>query len=178
MNRPLNDIIEELNFRINRELIGYKKKKFYKQAYLQEQNDNTFPLVNEGSRQGKQISWNDNFNLQIYWRLLDSELETDENNGKGGRPYRYNVMTVRMVGLGLQEKRNKKYEVNQDVMMDVLKGIPSVTFEKEWVNINDQNIDKLSVLNEEFSGNDFQRLSLENIAFYIDLNIRQKIICQ
>ena len=172
----LNTLLEDINARIAQNL-AYPKVKYFEQAYLQTKNEQTFPLVNQGKGKGYQISLND-YALQCYHRVIDSETETDYEGGKGKYPYRIRTYTIRNIWLGnIQKLPAKVYESTDDVKNDVYNAFPSILTNKEIIKTTNENINKLEIIGEEFEGVDLQNLSLELVVFYIEYEIRQKIKC-
>ena len=72
--RSLNTILTEINTFIKTVDFGSKITTWTK-AYLQEQDGKTFPLLNEGSGQGRKIQWNDTYPLQTYHRILSNTTD-------------------------------------------------------------------------------------------------------
>ena len=57
----------------------------------------TFPLENEGNKNGIKISWDDKYPLQTYHRILDVEKESDLSQGFANA-FRQRVYSMRLVG--------------------------------------------------------------------------------
>lgn len=172
----LNTLLEDINSRIAQNL-AYPRVKYFEQAYLQEKNDETFPIVNRGNGKGFQISVSDAA-LQCYHRVIDSETETDYERGKGKFPYRIRVYTIRNIWLGnIRKLPAKVYENTDDVKNDVYNAFPTILTNKEIIKTNNENINKQEILDEDFSGVDLKNLSLELVVFYIEYEIRQNITC-
>ena len=172
----LNELLEDINARVATNLT-YPKVQYWAQANLQEKNEQTFPIVSKGSGQGYQISVND-FELQSYHRVINSETETDYAGGKGKFPYIMRIYTIRNVWLGTLSKiPTKVYESTDDVKNDVYNAFPKILTNKEIIKTNTENINKQEILNEEFEGVDLKALALELVVFYIEYEIRQKIKC-
>jgi len=175
--RTLNEMLEEINSTIGGSMT-YPKTKFWNEAFLQTKGEQTFPLVNNGNQQGYKISLNDKYALQCYHRVIDSETETDPNRGYGSKPYRIRVYTMRMVWLGnLKKLPAKTYETTDDIKSGVYSWIPVILSGKETIRTTNENVNKIDVLSEEFEGVNADHLSLDVIAFYIEYEIRQRIIC-
>ena len=172
----INGLLEDINSRIAQNL-AYPKVKYFEQAYLQEKNEQTFPIVSKGNGQAYQISPNE-FALQSYHRVINSETETDYTRGKGKNPYMMRVYTIRNVWLGTLSKiPSKVYESTDDVKNDVYTAFPTILTNKEIIKSNSENINKQEILDEEFAGVDLKNLSLELVVFYIEYEIRQKVNC-
>ena len=173
----LNALLEKINDLVSVNLT-YPKAKFYEQAELQEKNDRTFPMINNGSRLGYKISPDSAIALQSYHRVLSSITETDYEKGKGKYPYQERVYTIRNVWIGsLNKLPGKPYESNDDVKNDVVNAFPVNLESKELIKITTENINKQEILDEEFAGVETKSLILELIVFYIEYEIRQKIKC-
>ena len=176
MNR-LNTLLEEINSSVAGSL-AYPKTKFYEQAELQEKDEKTFPLVNNGSRLGYKISPNSTIALQSYHRVLSSVTETDYERGKGKYPYQERVYTIRNVWIGsLNKMPDRPYESNDDVKNDVVNAFPVNLKDKELIKIVNENINKQEILDEDFAGVETKSLILELVVFYIEYEIRQRIKC-
>lgn len=172
----LNELLEDINSRIGASL-AYPKVKFWEQAFLQEKNEQTFPMINKGNGQGFQISIED-CALQSYHRVISSETETNYEGGKGRFPYRIRKYEIRNVWLGnIQRLPAKTYESTDDVKNDVYNAFPTILTSKEIIKTNTESVDKLAILGEEFEGVEFKHLSLDLVVFYIEYEIRQKIKC-
>lgn len=172
----LNTLLEDINSRIAKNL-AYPKVRYFEQAYLQTKNDQTFPLVNQGKGKGFQISLND-YALQSYHRVINSETETDYEKGKGKFPYKMRIYTIRNIWLGnILKLPAKVYENTDDVKNDVYNAFPTILTNKEIIKTTNENINKKEILDEEFDGSTFDYLSLELVVFYIEYEIRQKIKC-
>ncbi len=173
----LNELLEDINARVATNL-KLPKTKYYGEAFLQVKDEKTFPLVNQGSGNGYQISLDDNYALQSYHRVINNETETDYTKGKGKYPYTMRVYTIRNIWLGtLKRLPTKPYETTDDVKNAVYTAFPTILTNKEIIKTTTENTNKLEVLNEEFDGVEFKSLSLDTIAFYIEYEIRQKIKC-
>jgi hypothetical protein len=173
----VNTLIEEINTAIAGSL-AYPKAKYWNQAYLQEKDGQSFPLINNGNLNGHKISLNDTYALQSYHRIISPETETDYTQGKGKYPYVIRVYTIRNVWLGnIKKLPQKTYETTDDVKNDVYLNFPVILSNKEIVKTNSENINKLEILSEEFEGVEFKHLSLDLVVFYIEYEIRQKIKC-
>jgi len=174
--RTLDQILQDINDRIA-DSLAYSDVQYWNQAYLQPQDEKTFPIVNNGNKNGYKISVTD-YALQCYHRVVESKTETDYTKGYGKYPYQYRVYTIRNIWLGTIGKiPATTYESTDDVKSDVYASFPVILTDKEIVKTTNENIDKLAILNEEFDGNTFSNLSLEMIAFYIEYEVRQKIRC-
>ena len=116
--------------------------------------------------------------LQSYHRVIDSDTETDYEKGKGKYPYKMRIYTIRNIWLGnILKLPTKVYENTDDVKNDVYNAFPAILTNKEIVKTTNENINKLEILGEEFGGATFEHLSLELVVFYIEYEIRQKIKC-
>jgi hypothetical protein len=175
--RVLNEILDNINSDIAGSL-KYPKAKYYTQAELQEKDGKGFPLVNNGNGKGFAISPNSNDALLTYHRVLGSETDTDWTKGKGRYPYKMRTYTMRMVWIGSTKRLPVKcYDTNDDVKNDVYTALPTVLNNKEIIRTISENVNKIEVLDTEFSGNNTKQLTLDVVAFWIDYEIKQNIKC-
>jgi len=173
----LNALLENINDSVA-DTLAYPKTKFFEQAELQEKDEQTFPMVNNGSRLGYKISPDSAIALQSYHRVLGSVTETDYEKGKGRYPYQERVYTIRNIWIGnLSKMPDRPYESNDDVKNDVVNSFPVNLNSKELIRITNENINKQEILDEEFAGVKTKSLILELIVFYIEYEIRQRIKC-
>ena len=176
--KVLDNLLEEINLNLQNSLSYGSDIQFWEQAYLQEKDGKTSPLVNQGSENGHRISLDDRYPLQIYHRLIDSETIEDPTLGKGAFPYRKRVYSMRLVGIGNTKRlTSRSYEGNDDVKNEVYFAMPKNLVNKERVQAGNENTNKLDVLSEEFDGVSFPKLSLELIAFYIEYQISHGVQC-
>ena len=101
--RSLNSIISEINTAIKTVDFG-DKITTWGLCFLQDKGGKTFPLLNVGDGQGRQIQFNDTYPLQTYHRILSSEKETDTDRGFGSKAYQERVYQMRLVGVGKRSK--------------------------------------------------------------------------
>lgn len=175
--RTLDELLDNINSDIAGSLT-YPKVKYWNQADLQEKDDKTFPIVNNGNSRGFAISPNSTEALQCYHRVISSETETDYEKGKGRHPYKMRIYTIRNVWIGtLKRLPSKVYESNDDVKNDVYKAFPTILNKKEIIKTVGESVDKNEIMSTEFAGNDMKHLTLELILFSIDYEIRQNIRC-
>lgn len=171
--RTLNTIIGDINTQIKTVSFG-DKITTWGLAYLQEKDEKTFPLVNQGSRNGHKISWDDKYPLQVYHRILDVEKETDLAKGFGANAHRQRVYTMRLVGVGSRASLTSAgYEDNQEFANAISDVLPSFINTNEYLEVADHEVIKQEVYDSEFAGVDHQKkYSLEGIAFWIDYSLR------
>lgn len=175
--RTLNEMLDNINADIAGALT-YPKFKPWNQADLQEKNDKTFPMVNNGNGRGFQISPDSKEALQCYHRIISSETDTDYTKGKGRHPYKTRTYVIRNVWIGtLNRLPSKVYESNDDVKNDVYAVFPTVLDNQEIIKTVAESVDKQEIFNTEFAGNDMKHLNLDVILFSIDYEIKQNIRC-
>ena len=173
----LNELLDDINANIASTL-QYGKVRYWREAFLQTKGEETFPIVDAGNRKGYQISPNDQYELQCYHRVLETNTESDYNGGKGKYPYRIRIYTIRNVWLGnLKLLPSKTYRSIDDIKNDVYSSFPVILTNKETIKTNSENINTIEVLNEEFDGINMNHFSLDLVAFWIEYEIRQKIKC-
>lgn len=164
--RKIHDILDDINSKIDIDCTKHGL------CTLQEKDGQVFPIINQGSGQGKQISPRDNF--QIYHRILDSETESDPALGKGKFPYTIRVYSMRLVGIG--NMRTSDNDINDRMKNDVFDQIPQILSGKELVIPGDENIIRNDVMGSEFApAENWSKYGLDLIAFYIDYEIKQRI---
>ena len=173
--RSLNSIIYEINTYIKTVDFG-SKITTWGLCYQQEKDTKVFPLLNEGSGQGRKIQWNDTYPLQTYHRILSNEKETDQDRGFGSKAYQERVYQMRLVGVGTKALLSaSSYEDNQEICKAVSDAIPSLLSNKEYTEMNEHEVIKQNVYDEEFTNTvELKKLSLEGIAFWIDYELRIK----
>lgn len=180
MRRNLSEILGSINQRIDEHLVPAWNVTYFLLATQQEKDGKTFPLVNVGRGDGIKISLDDKKPLQIYHRLLSQEQIVDQNQGKGSKPARFRVFTMRMVGLGWRNLlTTQSYEDNADLAIHVFTAMPNFLGATEYVEIITEETDKQTVIEEEFPGYELQTkvLNLEYVAFYADYTIKQRADC-
>ena len=176
--RVLDNILEEINLNIKNSLDFGDEVIFWREAYLQAKDGKMAPLVNQGKENGHRISLDDRYPLQIYHRLIDSKTETDYSKGRGRYPYSLRKYTIRLVGIGDTKRLSLRYyEGNDDIKNLVYYSLPTRLSYDEKIASQNENTDKLFVLSEEFEGANFNKLSLQLIAFYIEYEIVQRVQC-
>jgi hypothetical protein len=150
---------------------------YYQEATLQDIDDQTFPIINGGSRQGSKISIVDTA-LNCYHRVIDSETQVDPTAGYGKYPYRKRIYTIRNVWIGdWNSISSYSYEFNDDVKNDIYSAFPIRLSNRERIFTTNESVNKDEVLAEEFAGYDFKNLNLELIAFFIEYEVHQRIRC-
>ena len=173
--RSLNSILDEINTYIKTVSFGGKITT-WNLAYLQEKDEKTFPLVNQGNRNGYKISWDDKYPLQTYHRIIDVENETDASRGFGSKIYRRRTYKMRLVGIGSKLKLSvAPYEDNQEICKTVADSLPSILSNKEFLEVTGFEVTKQEVYDNEFTGIDQKSLSLEGIAFWIEYDLKVQI---
>ena len=179
MPRVLTNILDEINLTIQANLAYADEVRFWKEAYLQDKDGVTAPLVNNGSEQGYRVSWDDRFALQIYHRVIDSDVSTDNNSGYGKYPYVNRTWIMQLTCIGNTKRlTDRSYEGNTDVASEVFLSMPASKLTGgEWITLGDLNTDKLRVMQTEFDGAPFKSLSLQLIAFTLEYEILQKYRC-
>jgi hypothetical protein len=173
--RSLNTILTEINTFIKTVDFG-SKITTWGQAYLHEQDGKTFPLLNQGSGQGRKIQWNDTYPLQTYHRILSNTKETNTDLGFGAKPYQERIYEMRLVGIGSKSALSSaNYEDNQEICKAVSDALPSFLSGKEYIETGDHEVIKQNIYDEEFANTvELKKLSLEGIAFWIDYTIKIK----
>ena len=174
--RSLNSILTEINTDIKTVSFG-SKITTWGLCYQQVKDDKTFPLLNEGSGQGRKIQWNDTYPLQTYHRIISSEKETDAARGFGGNPYQERVYQMRLIAIGSKAALSASaYEDNQEICKAVSDALPTLLTGKEYLATKEHEVIKQIVYDEEFSGTiELKKLSLEGIAFWINYELKIKI---
>lgn len=170
--RALNSILTDINTQIKTVSFGGKITT-RGLCYLQEKDGKTFPLLNQGNRNGVKISWDDKYPLQTYHRILDVEKESDLSQGFGANSFRQRVYSMRLVGIGSKAKLSvAPYEDNQEIAKAISDVLPSFINSNEFLEAEDHEVIKQNVYDEEFAGIEIKKLSLEGIAFWIDYTLR------
>jgi hypothetical protein len=179
MPRVLDNILQEINLTIAANLSYSAQVQFWKEAYLQDKDGITAPLVNNGQEQGYRVSWDDRYALQIYHRVIDSDVSSDPATGYGKYPYINRTWVMQLVCIGNTKRlTNRAYEGNTDVASEVFLAMPATKLSGgEWITLGDINTDKLNVMQTEFDGAPFKSLSLQLIAFTLEYEILQKYRC-
>jgi hypothetical protein len=179
MRRNLAEVLTDINSSIETNLVPAWAVTYYLLCNQQEKDGKTFPLENQGAKNGRKISLDDRKPLQIYHRLLEQENIIDYAVGKGSKPGRFRLFTMRMVGLGWRNLiTSESYEDNADLAIDVFEALPNFLNSTEYIEIVSEETDKQTVLEEEFPGYDQAKaLNLEYVAFYCDYTIRQRSDC-
>lgn len=178
MPRILDNILSEINLTIQSNLAYGDQVQFWREAYLQDKDGTTAPLVNSGGENGYRVSWDDKYPLQIYHRVIDSTVESDPNSGYGKYPYINRTWVVRLVGIGNTKRlASRGHEGNTDIASEVFLTLPAKLSGGEWVTVGDINTNKLEVMGDEFDGAPFKNLSLQLICFSIEYEILQKYRC-
>lgn len=179
MRRKLSDVLTDLNAKIDQNLVPAWQVTYFLLAIQQEKDGKTFPMLNIGGKEGQKISLDDKKPLQIYHRLIDQEVINDPAQGKGSKPARFRVFTMRMVGLGWRHLlTSESYENNADLAIHVFDAFPNFLNNTEYMEVIGEETDKQTVIDEEFPGYEGTRvLNLEYIAFYFDYTIRQRADC-
>ena len=173
----LNEMLEDFNAQVAAAM-ELPKCKYWQEAFLQTRDELTFPIVDNGNLKGHQISFNDAYALQSYHRVISSITQSDPTGGKGRYPYRYRVYTIRNVWLGNIKRLPKKpFRTIDDVKNLVYEAMPVRLTNGHNIFTQNESINTLSVLDEEFAGHDWSHLSLDIMAFYIEYELRQKIKC-
>ena len=180
MRRKLSEVLGDINAKIETNLVPAWQVTYFLLATQQEKDDKTFPLANTGQGNGVKISLDDKKPLQIYHRLLSQEQIIDQNQGKGSKPARFRVFTMRMVGLGWRTNlTTESYENNADLAIHVFEAMPNFLGATEYLEVIEEQTDKQVVIEEEFPGYEGQTkaLNLEFVAFYADYIIKQRADC-
>jgi hypothetical protein len=174
--RSLNLILADINTQVKTVSFG-SQITTWGLAYLQEKDEKTFPLVNQGNRNGHKISWDDKYPLQVYHRILKEEKENDPGRGFGAKSYAQRIYTMRLVGIGSRARLTSAgYEDNQEFCKAVSDALPSFIVAGEYLETGEHEVIKQKVYDEEFAGVDHQKkLSLEGIAFWIDYTIKLNV---
>ena len=176
-NKTLNVLLGEINTAIQLNLVYGDSVQFFRQAYLYEKDGKTRPLLNLGSKQGQYISYDHGYPLQIYHRAIGNSTDVDPAAGKGRFPYITRTYQMLLVGLGNTNKLTARgYEGNDDVANEVFAAMP-IPLPDGYLFPGDINLDKHEIIETEFAGNDFKKLSLELVAFTIEYEIQQKVRC-
>jgi hypothetical protein len=182
--RILNNILTEINAALLQNLNGLddygdlgSRIQFWGEASLHEQDGKTFPVVNEGDGDGRIISFDDDYALQIYHRVLDIENIELPDEGFGASVKRFRDMHLRLVGIGIMSKFTERtWETNTDIMSIVYQAIP-VDLTYEFLMPGDEQPDKMAVMAAEFTNHEYDHLKFDLIAFWIEYTVRQRSDC-
>lgn len=180
MRRKLSEVLGDINAKIDTNLVPAWQVTYYLLATQQTKDGKTFPMLNIGHKEGQKISIEDKKPLQIYHRLLSQEQINDPEQGKGGKPARFRVFTMRMVGLGWRNLLTaESYENNSDLAIHVFEAMPNFLGSTEYIEIVAEETDKQTVIEEEFPGylDSVKVLNLEYVAFYADYTLKQRADC-
>jgi hypothetical protein len=173
--RALNSILTDINTQIKTVAFGGKITT-RGLCYQQIKDGKTFPLENYGNKNGLKISWDDKYPLQTYHRILDLTNESDLDGGFGAKAFGQRVYSMRLVGIGSKAKLSVAgYEDNQEICKTISDAIPAFINSNEYTEVGDHEVIKQNVYDEEFSGIEIKKLSLEGIAFWIDYTLRINI---
>lgn len=181
MRRSINDIVDEINNRIEG---SYTNETTHNISVLQpDENGRTFPMTRDDADNGIQISPDDTGGLQFYHRMLDPVEIKPLEGAKGSKSYQLAIYSMRLVGVGYRRNITSDADWNnQEIADDVMRilGQNASLSNKEVLQVQGRVIvDKLTVLNEEFAGHELEvgPRTLELIAFAIDYTIQQRQIC-
>ena len=143
--RSLNSILTEINTDIKTVSFG-SKVTTWGLCYQQIKDEKTFPLLNQGSGQGRKLQWNDTYPLQTYHRIISSEKEIDASRGFGGKPYQERVYQMRLVGIGSKAALSASaYEDNQEICKAVSNVLPTLLSGKEYMGTAEHEVIKQNV---------------------------------
>ena len=176
--RSLNSILTDINTQIKTVSFG-SKITTWGLCYQQEKNEKTFPILNQGNKNGQKIHWDDTYPLQTYHRIIaPMEKETDLSQGFGTNFAQRRIYNMRLVGIGTKRLLSSaNYEDNQEIAKAVCDVLPHFVDSAglEYFEIGEVEVTKPVVYEEEFPGIELKKLSLEGIAFWIDYTLRIKI---
>ena len=174
--RLVNNILSEINGAIAQNLPGISFK-FWTEAYLHTQDEKTFPVVSGGDGDGSIISFTDGYALQIYHRILDIENEESPTTGYGAKVRKFRNITSRLVGVGLRSKFTERtWETNTDILSMVYQALP-VNLTYEILIPGDEQPNKMTVIESEFAGQEYEHLKFDLIAFWIEYVVKQRADC-
>jgi len=183
--RSLNSILTEINAAIKKVSFG-SEMTTYNLCYQQTKDEKTFPILNLGggsssrnTSDGEIIHWDEKEPMRVYHRMIGPvERETDNTKGLGNNPAKIRIYFMRAVFLGTRRAlTSAAHEDNDTFAREAADIFPSILSAKEIINIENTEVDKNTVYEEEFAGGDLQKLSLDGIAFWIDYTIKARI-CQ
>jgi len=179
MERSLDALLTDINNTIKTVSFGADITTF-NLCYQQTKDEKTFPLLNKGgspNAEGDIIHWDDRSPLRAYHRLIAPiEQETDPSRGLGKNPHRRRSYPMRAVFIGTRKfLTSAGYEDNENFARDISNVFPPVLSGNETIEIQNMEVDKNTVYEEEYEGVDLTKLSLDGIAFWIDYTIKGKI---
>jgi len=177
MERQLNVILNNINTTI-KTVGGFGSKIItYGLCYQQKKDDKTFPLLNTGGGQGKIIDWDDKEHLRVYHRIVgEVKEEADKAQGFGAKPSKVRIYPMRAVFVGTRKAlTTATFEDNEDLARQVSNTFPNFLSGKEVIIIEELEVNKNTVYEEEYEGVDMKALTLAGIAFWITYTIRSKI---
>ena len=190
--RLLDNILEEINASLKTNLNGLDEYgnlgnliQFWREAWNEEFDDInaeglTFPTVNQGSGSGTRITPDDNYALQVYHRVLDSENVEDTSKGVGKNIHRFRHYSMRMVVIGnINLLPVRTFETNTDLMSLVYQAMPRFMNDpyKESIIMGNEQPNKITMYSEEYAGHNFKHLMLNLLGFYVDYVIQQRSDC-
>lgn len=175
MRRRLDDILNNLSDSIESGLdVGNTREYYGLTELVRNEDDQVRPIEKTQVGEGREISPDDSYSLQIYYRLLVSGREVDNERGFGAKPWTNQIYQVRLFGIGqMEDLENHDSDYIAGLVADV---IPNRFNRAERLTITDINSNYIDIVSEEFAGQEIEHLLTDIIAFTIDFTINQ-IIC-
>ena len=175
MDRTIEAILTELNIAIKTVSFG-SQITAYNLCDQQTTEKGTFPLLNLGNGEGKQIHWDDTEPLRCYHRMTEQiEHETDPDKGIGARSSKITTYKLRAVFIGTRKALTSSlFEDNESFSREVADVFPTMLSNQEFIQVGEIQADKNTLYAEEFDGVSFSHLSLDGIAFAINYELKVK----
>ena len=171
--RNLNEILTEINGDIQAGLSYGANSEFHALGQIFPRGEKSRPIKNINHTEGSVISLQDVKNFVLYHRIDSDDILSDASLGKGNKPYRQRQYSMVMIGFG--EAKNMSLEENREhsneVAMDVIKLVPTVTDSNEIIEFGSINTDKVDILNTEFEGYDLNRSLIDYVIFTVEYTI-------
>ena len=176
MERPLNDILNEINTDLKTVSFGSQITAFVL-CSQQTRDDQTFPVLNTGNGQGEIIEWDDKDDLRLYHRnIAPMEEESDPTQGVGANPSRLHVYFLRAVFIGTRKALTVEgFEDNENFARNIQNVFPTFLSGQEIVQVITMEVEKQNVYTEEYDGVKLKDLALDGIAFWINYTVKAKI---
>lgn len=166
----INTITSRINTLIQSNLADYDAV-FYDLAVLQTKDNETYPIVNIGAREGLKVSPMDDRGLIFYHRVTGHNVE--EGSGKGAANYEFHDYSMKLVCVAHRNTVAVDYD-NDDKANTIMNILGSNKITGALVRVTGRpEIEKADVLRSEYSGND-RILSkvIDLYAFSINYNLK------
>ena len=185
MPRVLDTMLEEINLNLRDNLnnaTGFTnlggQTDFHVQAHLQQIDEMTHPVVLTGGGEGYKIFPDDEYPLQIYHRLLDTENEESPELGYGNNRFSKRTYNMRLICFGtLRRLNDPNRNYNSEILQIVYNSMPKELSQGEQLFIGNEDTNMSAVLTTEFEGADMNYLTPIHIAFAIEYQIKHRSDC-